>query len=203
VSSRPVLLAVGAHPDDVEIGCGGALLHWSESWCIALVLASNGERAPRGEERVTEAQRAAHALGASIELLGRPDGRLGRTVDVIEELERIGSRLRPVRVLAPAPNDSHQDHRQLAHAAVSAFRTVHELLFYESLTTTRFWPTYFVDVAGTIDRKCELLDLHKSQQGKLAVSSDFVRTAARYWSMKARRGDGYIEAFEPFRLVAD
>lgn len=202
MTTRPVVLAVGAHPDDVEAGCGGALLRWSESWSIVLVLATNGERTPGGEGRVAEAQGAADALSAQLELLGRPDGRLGRTVDVIEELERIGARLRPTRVLAPAPNDSHQDHCQLASAAVAAFRTVPELLFYESLSTTRFWPTYFVDVASTIDRKCELLEFHQSQQGRLAISSDYVRTAARYWSMKARRGDGSIEAFEPYRLMA-
>jgi LmbE family N-acetylglucosaminyl deacetylase len=202
VSARRVVLAVGAHPDDVEIGCAGALLRWSGSWHIVLVLATNGERTHGGAHRATEARKAADALGAQLELLGRPDGRLGRTVDLIEQLEQIGARLRPQRVLAPAPNDSHQDHCQLASAALVAFRMVPELLFYESLSTTRFWPTYFVDVASTIDRKCELLELHQSQNGRLAASSEYVRTAARYWSMKARRGAGSIEAFEPYRLTS-
>lgn len=198
----PTLVAVGAHPDDIEIGCAGSLLRWAHRYRLVLVVATDGGRSrPAGADRIVEAEKVAASFGAELHVLGLADGELGAIADVIASLEAIAAEHRPARVLVPCHRDSHQDHRHLGRAARAAFRRVDEVLAYESHSTEQFAPSFFVDIDASIDRKCELLSLYESQLGKVAVSEEFVRVNARRWSLTGCHRDGYVEAFEVVRLV--
>jgi LmbE family N-acetylglucosaminyl deacetylase len=198
----PTLLALGAHPDDIEIGCAGSLLRWAHRYHLVFVVATDGGRSrPAGADRVVEAEKVAASFGADLHVLGLGDGDLGAIADVIASLEDVGARTHPTRVLVPCHRDSHQDHRRLGRAARAAFRRVDEVFAYESHSTEQFAPTYFVDIGAHIDRKCELLSLYESQLGKVAVSEEYVRTNARRWSLTGCHADGYVEAFEVVRFV--
>jgi LmbE family N-acetylglucosaminyl deacetylase len=202
MTTIPTLLAVGAHPDDLEIGCAGALLRWAHRYRLVFVVATAGERSqPCGSDRLIEAEKVAAGFGAVLEPLGLADGDLGPLVDVVAKLEALDERYRPARALIPTRLDSHQDHRKLGRAAIPAFRRVDQLLTYEAHTTESFRPSYFVDIAAYIDRKCELLTQYESQAGKLAISSEYIRATARQWSVKHCRADGYAEAFEVVRFI--
>jgi bacillithiol biosynthesis deacetylase BshB1 len=117
------VLAVGAHPDDVELGCGGTLARLaSEGRAVGILHLTRGERGTRGtpEGRRAEAEAAAAALGAAaMDFLDCGDGGL-RTGPAEEDSLIVKLRLwRPDLVLAPSPHDRHPDHTR-AHRLVEA-----------------------------------------------------------------------------------
>jgi|SRR5215469_14549296 len=116
------VLAIGAHPDDIEIGAGGLLLALAEYRPRVRYVVLTGT-----QERQEEARRAAASFlpGAdlTISLHDLPEGRLpafwGTVKDTIEDLARS---YRPDVVIAPSPDDRHQDHRTVAEIVPTAFR---------------------------------------------------------------------------------
>jgi LmbE family N-acetylglucosaminyl deacetylase len=118
------VLAIGAHPDDIEIGAGGTLLNLAarHAGLRAHYLVLTGT-----PERQIEARNAAREFlpGAdlSIELCDLPEGRLpaawSQVKDTIEEVTRS---FRPDVVIAPQPHDAHQDHRTIAEIVPTVFR---------------------------------------------------------------------------------
>jgi LmbE family N-acetylglucosaminyl deacetylase len=115
------VLCLGAHPDDVEIGCGGTLLALSDrpdTTVESVILTGSEDRS-----RETRAALPLFFPGATAEVLGLPDGRLpSRWGDVKEALEQVAGRCRPDLVLAPRPDDAHQDHRLLGRLVTSVWR---------------------------------------------------------------------------------
>jgi LmbE family N-acetylglucosaminyl deacetylase len=117
------LLAIGAHPDDIEIGCGGTLLKLAAARQLqAHVVVLTG----------TEARRAEAAGAAKLFLAGSdlhtysfdlPDGRLpAHWGEVKALLEDLASTVRPDLILAPRRDDAHQDHRLLAELVPTVWR---------------------------------------------------------------------------------
>jgi bacillithiol biosynthesis deacetylase BshB1 len=124
------VLAVGAHPDDVELGCGATLaLLAGAGRRVGVVHLTRGEAGTRGtpELRREEAERAADILGVlSLDLLDCGDGGLRRGAAEEEALIEVLRRRRPALVLAPPPRDRHPDH-------VRAHRLVVDACFYAGL----------------------------------------------------------------------
>jgi LmbE family N-acetylglucosaminyl deacetylase len=125
-SDRPLsLLAVGAHPDDIEIGAGGTLLSLTDSRIGGLqarYVVLTG--AP---DRQLEARHAAHQFlpGAdlTVELLDLPEGRLPANWDRVKEaLEQVARSCTPDLIIAPSRDDAHQDHRTIAEIVPTVFR---------------------------------------------------------------------------------
>lgn len=125
------LLAIGAHPDDVELACGGTLaLLARRGRKVGLVHLTRGEMGTRGtpEQRRREAEQAAEILGASaMEILDCGDGFLRRGPAQQDALIEVLRRYRPEVVLGPPPNDRHPDHGR-SHGLVEA------ACFYAGLT---------------------------------------------------------------------
>jgi LmbE family N-acetylglucosaminyl deacetylase len=160
------VLCLGAHPDDIEIGCGGLLLRLSgreATRIAALVMSGTPERV--GESR------AALAAFAGIDeatYLGFPDGRLpSRWDDVKQALEdHAAATSTPDLVLAPRVDDAHQDHRLLGRLAPTVWRD--SLVLHYEIPK---WdgdlgrPTHYVGLsADQARRKFELLDKHFPSQ---------------------------------------
>jgi N-acetylglucosamine malate deacetylase 1 len=134
---RLPVLAFGAHPDDIEFGCGGVIAQETRLGRAAhLVVCSRGEAATHGqpEQRVAEAERAAGLLGASIEfVLLEGDSHLEVKTAHAITLASIVRRVRPGVVLAPSPvPNQHPDHSRLGHlvrdaARLARYGGVHEL----------------------------------------------------------------------------
>ena len=134
---RPPLLCFGAHPDDIEFGCGGVIAQETRAGRAAhLVVCSRGEAATHGqpEQRVAEARRAAALLGATIEFV-ELDGDSHLEVRTAHAIALAGllRRVRPGVVLAPSlVEDQHPDHWRLGRlvcdaARLARFGGVHEL----------------------------------------------------------------------------
>ena len=149
MSSSPDLLPVlafGAHPDDIEFGCGGVIARETRAGRAAhLVVCSRGEAATHGQpgERVAEAQRAAALLGASIEFVELDgDSHLEvRTAHAIT-LAGIVRRVRPGAVLAPSLiENQHPDHSRLGRLVRDAAR----LARYGGVHELRAWPPHRIE----------------------------------------------------------
>lgn len=191
------LLAIGAHPDDIEIAAGGLLL--------SLARATPGVRvtyllATGTPDRVAEARSAAAAFlpGAEVTfVLGDlPDTRLPAYWTEVKDLLGSVGGVRPELVLAPAPHDAHQDHRLLAKLTPTVFRDA-TVLHYEIPK----WdgdlgrPSVYVPLTDEIARlKVELLNKHyPSQAGRDWWDDEVFLGLARLRGMECR--SRYAEAY--------
>ena len=201
------VLAVGAHPDDIELGCGATLLaHVAAGDTVTMLVMTGGENGPGSSDQVrgrwTEQRRAADALGAGLRWGGLRDCTLTPDAATVRIVERAVQETQADLVYVHAPDDSHQDHRAVAAAALSAARRLSRVLHYQSPSTLTFSPTVFVDVTAHLSGKLAALGAHASQVELSAmVEPDAVLASARHWGAQARIG--YAEAFAPTRMVLD
>jgi LmbE family N-acetylglucosaminyl deacetylase len=133
LADRPHLVALGAHPDDIEIGCGGTLLRLAEA---VPGLTAEFVIATGTPERLDEARRGAELFlpGCEVTVTSAelPDGRLPTHWEAAKELLEAtvrGGRTADL-VLAPSRTDAHQDHRAIAEIATTVWRD-HLVLHYE------------------------------------------------------------------------
>ena len=126
-SNLPTLLAFGAHPDDIEFGCGGVIARETRAGRPAhFVICSRGEAGTRGTpaQRAAEAKKSAVLLGATVEFL-KLDGDAHLEIRIAHALKlaAILRRLRPAIVLAPSlVENQHPDHFRLGQLARDAAR---------------------------------------------------------------------------------
>lgn len=197
------VLAIGAHPDDVEIGCGGALLaHRRAGDELAVLVMSDGDSSAEQRIRVAEQEDAADFLGAELMWGGFRDGSVPEGRESIQAVEAALSRFAPDVVYTHAPGDTHQDHRATASASISAARRVRRVLFYESPTSVAFSPSFFVDVNGLVEQKLDLIRCHISQVMKNGiVDLEAVEAQARFRGFAARARQA--EGFQVHRFLLD
>ncbi len=144
-SSPAPLLAFGAHPDDIEFGCGGVVAVETRAGRAAhLVVCSRGEAASHGtpEQRTREAENAAAHLGASLEWLELDgDAHLELRVTHTLKLAAVIRRVRPAVVLAPSlVANQHPDHARLGALVRDAAR----LARYGGVTELHDWPPHAI-----------------------------------------------------------
>jgi bacillithiol biosynthesis deacetylase BshB1 len=179
--TEPVdLLAVGAHPDDVEMGCGGVLLRAAaEGRRTGIVDLTDGEASTRGtpEIRAQERDRATELLGvATRQGLGLVDGTVGTERDHRLTLVKAIRDHRPRVVVAPYPEDRHPDHSAaglLAREAcflagvgrIGEGEPHRPARLYHYMTHHPFTPSFVVDVSSVWDRKMSAVRAYQSQFG--------------------------------------
>jgi LmbE family N-acetylglucosaminyl deacetylase len=140
------MVAFGAHPDDVEFGCGGIIAKETRAGRAAhLVVCSRGEAATHGtpEQRVSEAEKAASLLGATIEFVELDgDAHLEVRASHILKIAGLLRRLRPALVLAPSlPENQHPDHARLGRIVRDAAR----LARYGGVAELRPWAAHAIE----------------------------------------------------------
>lgn len=216
------VLAVGAHPDDADLGVGGTLIKLSRrGFTTGILDLTRGELSTRGQldERNAEAREAARLLGAAIrENAGLPDGRVANTPEQRDVVIRHLRSLRPKVLLAPMVPDRHPDHAA-AHALVKdanflagvrkidtgqePHRTNH-LYCYYAYHEAGVEPRFVVDITAEFDAKTTALRAFKSQFYNPAYPGeptwiaseafwDAMQARAAYWG--ARIGARYGEPF--------
>jgi LmbE family N-acetylglucosaminyl deacetylase len=200
---RPLsLLAVGAHPDDIEIGAGGTLLSLAGHRPRVRYVVLTGS-----VERHEEARNAAAAflpgVDPEVALFDLPEGRLpaawGQVKEILEAVARSDS---PDVILAPSPRDAHQDHRTIGEIVPTVFR---DQVFLEYEIPK--WdgdlgrPSVYFPLSGDVARrKVELL--HKcfpSQRGRDWWDDEVFLGMARLRGMECRAP--YAEAFSCAKSV--
>ena len=117
------VLALGAHPDDIEIGCGGTLLSLAAAHPLTVhYVLPTGDKVRHAEAR-TAASRYMPGAEITFHLNGLPDGRLpGRWDEVKQQLEDVAKVCQPDLIFATRTDDSHQDHRLIAELVTTVWR---------------------------------------------------------------------------------
>ncbi len=200
---RERVLAIGAHPDDIEIGCAGTLLgHRRRGDRLSLLTLSRGAVGGDFRQRRNESAAAADALGAELLLGDLPDTEIDAGIDTIKLIEEVIQRVAPTVIYVHSAHDTHQDHRAVHAATVSAGRGVPEMFAYQSPSASdEFRPHKFVAIDELMPRKLELLDLFASQSERSYLEPDYVTAGARYWARHLSRHARYAEPFEVVRSV--
>lgn len=197
------VLAIGAHPDDVEIGCAGALLdHRRRGDSVSVLTMSHGQVGGDVGQRIQESTAAAHTIGARLMLADLPDTRIDAGVDTIQMIESVVQAFDPTIIYVHSQNDHHQDHRAVHTAAISASRRVPQIFAYQSPSATNdFAPTKFVAIDEVVVRKVEVLSLFDSQRERSYLEPEMVIAGARYWARNLAPRARYAEPFEVIRSM--
>ncbi len=188
-------LAVFAHPDDPEVGCGGSLARWTAAGTeVHLVIANRGDKGSSdpatdpdelARHRAEEVAAAATVLClAGVEHLGYPDGEVDNDAPLRARLIELVRRHRPDALVAPDPTavffgDSyvnHRDHRQLGWAVLDSLVPAASPLYVPEagpahqvglvLLTGTLEPDAWIDIADTLERKVRAVACHQSRVGE-------------------------------------
>ncbi|HEY5803555.1 MAG TPA: PIG-L family deacetylase [Lysobacter sp.] len=199
-SERCSVLAVGAHPDDVEIGCGGTLsLHAQRQDEVTILTLSHGTQGGDPNIRAREAHAAAELLRARLILGDLRDTFVPEGGASIELIQQAIAQIQPTHIYTHSQYDTHQDHRNTYHATVVAARSVANVYCYQPPSATvDFRPGLFVDISDHMQRKLEAIDAYSSQTALRAyLAPDLIVATARYWGRFA--GYGLAEPLEVIR----
>ena len=225
------ILAIGVHPDDVELGCSGTILkHIAQGKKVGILDLTQGELGSRGsaELRLIEATNAAKILGVAVrENLAYADGFFKNDKEHQLGIIEIIRKYQPDVVLANAPKDRHPDHGR-------ASQLISEACFYSGLLKIEtelagekqaYWrpkavyhyiqdrylkPDFVVDVSAFVDKKMEAIMAFSSQfynpssdEPKTPISGEnFLNSVkARMISLGRDIGVDYAEGFTTERVV--
>lgn len=213
------LLAIGAHPDDVELGIGGTIHKLTQRGAsVAMVDLTQGEMSTRGtiEERAEESVAAGRILGVSLRENARlPDGALASTTDLQRKVIPFIRKFRPKVLMAPMRGDRHPDH-------VAAHHLVRDANYFSGLKKidtgqepyrapiVQYYRPYFedseapqvvIDISENFEAKLKAIEAHTSQffnpeyeGASTFISSkafwDNIRVRAAYWGDKIKAAYG-------------
>ncbi len=182
--SDRVVLAVGAHPDDVEFGCAGTLAKLREDGNqINILTLSLGAAGGDPNIRKKEAKKAAKLQKATLFLGDLEDTKITDAAKTIRYIEQIVQQIKPTHVYTHSLNDNHQDHRTVFKATITACRQVPNIFCYLSPScTVDFRPNIFINIDQFIDTKLNVIAAFKSQINlRPYLQPDMITATARYW----------------------
>jgi len=200
VFSSSVILAVGAHPDDIELGAGGTIYKAVQagSRVIALYMTKGGKTTD-SNVRMQESTKAMKILGVNYFFFENfPDTEIPNSFEAINRLEHYATEHKPDIILTHSVNDTHQDHRTVGWLAMAAFRNVPKILAFETprVRPANFLPAYFVNITGCVDKKFEALRCHASQKEKRYLAYESTVNLASF-----RGSQVGVEAAEAYEVV--
>jgi LmbE family N-acetylglucosaminyl deacetylase len=223
------VLAIGAHPDDIELGAGGFIYRLVREFeaVVTFLILTNGRQAPAHGAHYLEGVRLQEAREAAAHLCNNNNVQVimadqfddctldkhgHETIKVIEKelYEGITDELanRKPRydiILSHVGEDTHADHRALYESTLSAARDFHgTLLLYQAPSTkpNGFHPTCFVRLdEEAIEKKAAALRMHISQRDKPFMTGSRTSGLAGSWPIFLRLPEGsYLEAFEVYKV---
>ena len=199
------VLAIGAHPDDLELGAGGTLARLVRAGARVVMAVCS---VPNDyDKRRAEALAAAAVLGCELRIL--MDGG-SRRIEDVKSYQLVGliddtvRELRPAAMLTHGSTDFHGDHVLVHQASVPAQR-LHPFDLYCYLPTmvrpvpVPFHPRAYIDVSSTIETKISAIAEHKSQFGSRGISFDYYREIAHLNGRMC--GVEYAEGLDVGRIV--
>jgi len=205
------ILALGAHPDDIEIFMFGTLAAYAAQGAeLTFAVATDGAKGGKSDPAVLarvrreEATAAAALLGAAPRFLDFPDGELVADAALIGVLKTLIRETGPELVITHAPNDYHADHRALSDGVRIAASFAVPVLHADTMGGTGFAPTHYVDISAYRDIKSQGIRMHRSQRPEQYVERARIQNEFRAGQCNAVPGS-LAEAFrfEPTFPFAD
>lgn len=215
------ILAIGAHPDDVEILCAGTLAKFrkrGDTIFICHVCDGNkGSMTHTSEEiakiRRDEAIQSAKVIGATSVWAGISDGEVVLDLDSREKIIDVIRQANPDLIITHSPDDYHSDHINVSRLVFEAIYLANlklwktnyppsdklpYLYYIDTIAGINFIPTEYVDITDTIETKIEMMMKMKSQLGWLkdmhnCDAPEFIKSVAKFRGFQA--GVLYAEAF--------
>jgi LmbE family N-acetylglucosaminyl deacetylase len=199
------IFAIGAHPDDIELGCGGLMLKASRHGRhnIFMYTLTRGGASGDPDERTKELIQSARFIGAKrLWIDNFEDTKLSLSSDLINHIEFFIKKADPDIVLTHSLGDTHHDHRAIAASTMEAGRFVPNILAYEIPVTRDFRPQVYYDISDVIDDKIQLINIFWSQRTKMFLKSNAIRGLAQYRALQSRFNNTVtcVEAFEVQKL---
>jgi LmbE family N-acetylglucosaminyl deacetylase len=217
------ILAVGAHPDDIEFMCAGTLAKYKDKGhIIGIAIATNGEvgssilsKEEIASIRKKEAELSASIIGAEFYWLGYPDEFLFNNEEVRLKFIDLVRSFKPDIIICPSPeHDYHPDHQLTGriiweiHVMVTVpnIKTDHPpcekipaIVYMDTVSGVNFLPDRYVDITEYIDIKKRMLECHKSQEDWIkymygVTPAEFMEIQARFRGFQC--GARYAEGFE-------
>lgn len=222
------VLAIGCHPDDLEIACGGTLRKYADQGAeVTMCHVANGnlghvvlEPGPLREIRTLEAERSGRILGAK-EIINldvddtRVDSHDQAVIDAVADVVR---HARPDVIITHNDDDYMQDHTETSRLVTNGsfcsglshrprqyepFSSFVPVFFMDTLAGVNFQPTHYVDITAQIDTKIRALECHESQLKWMLEHdgidfADMVRTCSKYRGYQC--GVAYAEGFRPYTV---
>ena len=220
------IMGVGAHPDDLEILCGGTLARYAAlGHEVVMAHLLNGDKGhyemdPQELARLRkrEAEEAGGVIGAEVVSLDLPDAQLFSDLETRKLVMDLIREARPDVIITHAPGDYTSDHTVTSELVCDAsffagaplFRTerkavdkVAPVFFMDTVVGMGFLPTEYVDISETFQKKMEMLGCHRSQLEWLKAHDsidvlEFVETTARFRGLQC--GVKYAEGFCQFEV---
>ncbi len=194
------VLAVGAHPDDIEIFMYGLLsVYKKKGHEVYTMIATDGRNggAVTGEklamQRVNEAIEGLKKLSSPI-FLNLPDGELGSEINHRKIIKESIFRVMPDLIVTHSENDYHSDHRALSIITTEAVSHYIPVLYCDTLMGINFNPTYYVDITDYYESKKEAVLKHKTQDPERFVELFELMNFYRAAQCNAPKGK-YAEAY--------
>lgn len=199
-----VILAIGAHPDDIELGCSGFILKAkaNNAKVYGLTLTKGERGTSKINHREYESNRSAFFLELDdFWILDFADTHLQeKTNELKEAIEEIIKKVSPTIVLTHNGHDRHGDHRAVFTATKEAARSLPTILCYESVSTPEdFRPDYYVDITEYLNEMLQVIRLHKSQRKKTYMDPDLLKGRAAHRGIQC--GVPYALAFKVYRIM--
>ncbi len=210
-----IILAVGSHPDDIELGCGGLILQAVRNGHdVYMYTLTRGEASGEPYSRINEEAQSARVIGARKLLIDSfQDTHLAVNSDLINHIERVIEMTQADLVLTHSLSDTHHDHRAAAAATVEAGRFAHNILSYEIPLSRDFKPQVFHDISDVIEKKISLISLFQSQKDKVYLTSTAIMGLSAYRALQSRMNStkenkeiesvNHVEAFEVMKISLD
>jgi LmbE family N-acetylglucosaminyl deacetylase len=211
------ILAIGAHPDDVEFGCFGTLKrHILKGDNVIICLMSNstvkdaatGKYTRTKDTSILEATQSAQSIGAKLIMLDYQDTEIPFNSDSVRKLEKIIVNNNIDTLYTHWGGDTHQDHINTLDTTLAASRMLDNVLCYEQVPLPRVcinYPiaNYYVDITNTLDSKIKACKHHDSQVKKYKSMGidiiDNLITLAKYRGSQSNVQ--YAEAFNMLKMV--
>ena len=198
------VLAIGAHPDDIEIGCGGSLAkHVDHDWEVMVLILTKGEKGGDPNVRTRETIHALEILGLrNVVFCDFPDTDIFNNLsEIISLIEKYINEFMPDRVYTTSQEDRHQDHIATAIATNAACRNVSQILAYETPSASaNFKPHAFINLENFLDLKNRAIQSHITPNKKNYMKIDAIEGLAKF---RGQQSNLYmpVEAFEIYKLI--
>lgn len=196
------ILCIGAHPDDIELGCGGTLIKAARAGHrIFMYVATRGEASGSPVQRTQESMTSADYIRAErLWVDNFQDSKITVSSELINRIEYLIHQTDPDVIFTHTAEDYHHDHRAISEATLEASRNTQNVLAYEIPITKKFEPQVFYDISDVLEEKVELIRVFESQRMKLFTKANAVTGLANYRAFQNRL-NGTINAVESFEVV--